>query len=80
MTTCKDCVHHLKCPYIECYTGDAEYDCHQFQHRHDYVEVVRCKDCKHYNLFRLECHNAHMNGYIGIDGFCSYGERKDNGK
>lgn len=45
----------------------------------DAVKVVRCKDCKHYNVYRLECHNGHMNGYIGIDGFCSYGERKDNG-
>lgn len=44
----------------------------------DAVEVVRCKECKYYNVFRLECHNAHMNGYIGADGFCSYGERKDN--
>ena len=38
--------------------------------------VVRCKDCKYYNVFRLECHNEHMNGVIGIDGFCSYGERR----
>jgi hypothetical protein len=45
----------------------------------DAVEVVRCKDCKHYNVFRLECHNGHMNGIIGIDGFCSYGERRTNG-
>lgn len=43
------------------------------------VPIVRCKHCKHYNLYRLECHNGHMNGYIGIDGFCSYGERKDDG-
>ena len=42
------------------------------------VEVIRCKDCKHYNVYRLECHNAHMNGYIGIEGYCSYGERRDN--
>lgn len=41
------------------------------------VPVVRCKDCKHYNVFRLECHNGHMNGVIGIDGFCSYGERRE---
>ena len=45
----------------------------------DAVEVVRCKDCKNYNVFRLECHNGHMNGCIGIDGFCSYGERKEKG-
>lgn len=44
------------------------------------ADFVRCKDCKHYNVYRLECHNGHMNGYIGIDGFCSYGERKEDGK
>lgn len=44
----------------------------------DAVEVVRCKDCKNYNVYRLECHNGHMNGYIGMDGFCSYGERRTN--
>ena len=40
-------------------------------------ELVRCKNCKHYNIYRLECHNGHMNGCVGIDGFCSNGERKD---
>ena len=44
----------------------------------DAVPVVRCADCRHYNIFRLECHNAHMNGVINSDGFCSYGERRTN--
>ena len=44
----------------------------------DAVEVVRCKDCVHYDLFLLSCRNGYMNGTIGIEGFCSYGERKDN--
>jgi hypothetical protein len=40
--------------------------------------VVRCKNCKHYNLYRLACTNpGKLNGWIGIDGFYSYGERKD---
>lgn len=38
---------------------------------------VRCIDCKNFNVFRLECHNRYMNGFIGMYGFCSYGERKD---
>ena len=45
----------------------------------DAVEVVRCKDCRHYVLHALACRNEHMNGVIAMDGFCSYGERKDNG-
>ena len=42
----------------------------------DVVEVVRCKDCKHFGT-----DNCALDTYLfdGIeDGFCSYGERKDN--
>jgi hypothetical protein len=46
----------------------------------DVVEVVRCKDCKYYDVYRLECHNPYHNGIINCEGYCSYGERKcDNG-
>lgn len=43
------------------------------------VEVVRRKDCKHYVLQALACRHENFNGIIQMDGFCSYGERKDNG-
>ena len=53
----------------------------------DTVEVVRCKDCKHYDNSEGICW-CHLNSkfYPGAmdwhsfpeDGFCSYGERKDN--
>ena len=42
----------------------------------DVVEVVRCKDCRYYDVYRLECHNPHHNGNINCEGFCSYGERR----
>jgi hypothetical protein len=42
----------------------------------DVVPVVRCKDCKHYSVSHLACRNPHHNGTIGIDGYCSYGERR----
>ncbi len=45
--------------------------------KENYAEVVRCKDCKHYVVQRLECRYPRHNGIIGIDGFCSYGERKE---
>lgn len=44
----------------------------------DAVEVVRCKDCKHY------WKNVNTPGFdgkcttVGDDDFCSSGERKDN--
>lgn len=56
----------------------------------DAVPVVRCKDCKDYapieqDLILSEAHqkagmcNRKMLGLIAEDGFCSYGERKDDG-
>lgn len=35
----------------------------------DAVEVVRCRECK----LQQQCRNAQ---YLGLDGYCSYGERK----
>ena len=49
----------------------------------DAVEVVRCKDCKHWRENTLWCdmnsrdRGENFNWYE--DDFCSYGERKDNG-
>ena len=44
----------------------------------DVVPVVRCKDCKHYVLHALACRHENFNGIIPMNGYCSYGERKDN--
>ena len=53
----------------------------------DAVEVVRCKDCKHWNHMEDgigDCTNLrfHLTGHadptMGADDFCSCGERKDN--
>lgn len=41
----------------------------------DAVEVVRCKNCKHYNEGFCVGYHAHHD--IMPDDFCSYGERKD---
>jgi hypothetical protein len=40
------------------------------------LEVVRCKDCKHYK--QSGCQMS-MRDFNLEDDFCSYGERKDNG-
>ena len=49
----------------------------------DVVEVVRCKDCKHWNKDAMACDtlpwvnsSEHANWYA--DDFCSYGERRDD--
>lgn len=54
----------------------------------DVVPVVRCKDClwfdqkdKLADVFRQErhCYCTDMNTYMPESGFCSSGERKENG-
>ena len=54
---------------------------------HDVIQVVRCKDCKHYdNSEGIQwCSLNSKFAQWGTDwhsfpedGFCSYGERKDN--
>ena len=48
----------------------------------DAVEVVRCRDCKHYEIHKPKVlENCERNGYIipmKPNDFCSYGERKDS--
>lgn len=46
-----------------------------------YVMVVRCKDCKHWDEKKNECHNVHS--YMQYrpcfeNWFCADGERKDS--
>lgn len=48
----------------------------------DAVPVVRCKDCKHYEIHKPKVlENCERNGYLipmKLDDFCSHGERKDD--
>ncbi len=47
------------------------------------VEVVRCKDCKHFGGHgACHCHAADENGtpiFVRENDFCSYGERREGG-
>lgn len=45
----------------------------------DAVEVVRCKDCKHFKIMSdgyTKCSHRHGLAMVLLDNFCSYGERK----
>lgn len=52
----------------------------------DVAPVVRCRDCKHFNMKSMECENEavstdHEGGAsyslnFYLDDFCSYGERR----
>ena len=49
----------------------------------DAVEVVRCKDCKHWLKDVAGCTDfvgrcEFANYMVGATGYCSYGERKDS--
>lgn len=48
----------------------------------DAVEVVRCRNCKHYEIHKPKVlENCERNGYIipmKPNDFCSYGEQKDD--
>lgn len=75
---CKDCVHYGICEYSP--FSDKKIECKDFICKVDYVEVVKCKDCRYYNKeFKNFFGNCKCE-YIGIgvypDSYCSHGERK----
>ena len=43
----------------------------------DMVEVVRCKDCKYYDLNTGVCSKEHVHGYSET-WYCADGERRSN--
>lgn len=70
---CKDCVYYNVC------TEDGDFVCELFINKNNFVEVVRCKDCKFANyLYSLERYLCKKGcGATKKDNdFCSYGEKK----
>lgn len=79
--TCIDCIKYDACVV---YNGGmtrtmsmknkAEEMCELFKNKADFVEVVKCEDCKYKDncLKTIDCDYQ----YREID-FCSYGERRD---
>lgn len=103
MSTCKDCLHYEACKgtyYTAKGNEDILYEfegemyahsgCEHFKNRANYVEVVKCENCKfacfRYNAdkypFGLFACKKQPTGrmYKKVKGnhFCSYGERKIN--
>lgn len=98
MANCNDCICSEVCYYksfndvrtLKKRRNDVEKICKYFVHRYrlknapivDAVEVVRCRECKHWlkdvtvcSGFVGRCDFA--NYMVGAKGYCSYGERKD---
>ena len=78
--TCKNCIHYGACAFSSIITKD----CKLFKNKTDFVEIVRCKDCKHRGRWRCPmftlAYNERINKYVGTnntqdDGFCYRGER-----
>ena len=77
------------CEVSYCYKNCKKFD-EWFNKTVDAVEVVRCKDCGWWNendsIFcsaTKECRCGYWKGlfdYCKPNDFCSYGERKDDGK
>ena len=52
------------------YLGDDAEEMECFKNKADFVEVVRCKDCK----YKRRC-DSYMSCLFDESGFCSYGKR-----
>lgn len=97
--TCKDCLY---CEVCKDRVAQLGYDFDEngqipscgcevargFKNKAEFVEVVRCKECKRYEkveYFSYDSEDATKNvcrllsRQMQEDDFCSYGERKDNG-
>ena len=86
MTSCLDCIHYTICiaknPLVK-----IEY-CYQFKNKADFVEVVRCKDCKYGDVscYALSKDGKKQNANIcslikkrtSVDYYCPCGERAVN--
>lgn len=83
MASCKDCMSEKVCKYNDKHNlyCKENYECPHFKNKADFVEVVRCKDCRFFDMSSRHCDHP-MSTSIPISrsstGYCSYGERKEN--
>lgn len=88
--TCRDCIHFADCLVIgktRYYGKDAacnnvEELCKYFKNKDNFVEVVRCGDCKHLEPIKeskaIWCNKQKIFLKQGhFNHFCSYGELKE---
>ena len=93
MAKCKDCVHYDACK--DAYDGnwddfdECDLYCEHFKNKADFVEVVRCSECKHLKIINkepiyAECEKEKLTFLLWQadirEHSCSYGERKKNDK
>ena len=77
MVNCMECIHIDVC--IKAATAHID-NCNDYSFAGNTVEVVRCRDCKHYDeADSFNCKYAYMKLRRPYD-FCSCGERKNGDK
>ncbi len=85
--TCNNCIHYEVCQYhITEETTMTVEECDNFKNKADFVEIVRCKKCKHGDVSiisrtidgeeTIACYCNVKGKITDIDGYCPGGERK----
>jgi hypothetical protein len=85
--TCKDCLYFKDVcnNYLADCTEHGEgdrvfYPCTKFRNKADFVEVVRCKDCRYFDKGFINNNGFFVCSASGMEitetDFCSYGERR----
>lgn len=90
MSICKNCFHSYVCEQFnehrECDNKKSHFFNDHFVPVANVVEVVRCKDCKHYDIRNAKCllHSENADQYSSgfnfemySKDFCSYGKLKE---
>lgn len=86
--TCKDCVHYDVCKYkdekvsLGITVKETMHNCKDFKNKADFVEVVRCGECKHKGWIQEPCHGKTVDFCriheicIEKTDFCRYGDKE----
>ena len=83
--TCNDCIYFKRCVVLGVeldikHNKEADKNCRHFKNKADFVEVVRCVQCKYWETKKggfCRASNALSEVNNENNDFCSYGERKD---
>lgn len=89
--TCKECIHYEVCgkgaiegmdydQYLfESRCPRVEFDCPDFKPKSNFVEVVRCKDCRRFvdnkEAYVMYCTRELKNLNVKPNDFCSFAEK-----
>ena len=81
--TCKDCIHYDACSakggLFNEKDESKEMLCNHFKNKADYVEVVRCKDCKYFSCNTPNDKYCMFGNALSVsndNSYCSYGQKK----